>query len=114
MTSVATQAKLWYLQRISAMVMALCVLVHLIIIIYVVRSGLSAAAILGRTQGNLLLGTFYGVFVLACVVHVPIGLTTIATEWLGWRGRSVAVAAAFYGAVIAVMGLRAIYGLVAP
>jgi fumarate reductase subunit C len=52
MTSAATQARLWYVQRLSAMVMALCVLVHLAGIIYAVRSGLTAAEILGRTHNN--------------------------------------------------------------
>jgi fumarate reductase subunit C len=110
----ATQAKLWYLQRISAMAMAIFVLIHLGIIIYAVHSGLSANAVLGRTQGNWLLGAFYAVFVLACAVHVPIGLQAIAAEWLNWRGRGVGLTAILYGILIAVMGLRAIYGLVMP
>ena len=113
MTSAITQAKLWYWQRISALVLALCVVVHLAIIIYAVRGGLSAAEILGRTHGNWLLGGFYAVFLLACAVHVPIGLATIAAEWLDWRGRSAEVAAALCGALIAVLGLGAIYGLAA-
>ena len=46
------QARRWYWQRISAMVLALCVLVHLGVMIYAVRGGLSAAEILGRTRGN--------------------------------------------------------------
>ncbi len=112
MTSVATQAKLWYWQRMSAAVLAVCVLVHLAVNIYAVRGGLSAAEILGRTHGNWLFGAFYGVFVLACAVHVPLGVATVAAEWLGWRGRSAAGAAALFGGVIAVMGLRAVYGVV--
>lgn len=113
MTSAVTQAKLWYWQRVSALVMALCVVGHLGIIIYAVRGGLSAAEVLGRTHGNWPLGGFYAVFLLACAVHVPIGLATIAAEWLGWRGRSADLAASLFGGLIAVMGLRAIYGLVA-
>ena len=113
MTSAITQAKLWYWQRISALVMALCVVVHLAIIIYAVRGGLSAAEILGRTHGNWLLGGFYAVFLLACAVHVPIGLATIAAEWLGWRGRGAELAEVLCGGLIAGMGLRAIYGLMA-
>jgi fumarate reductase subunit C len=48
------QALLWAAQRISAAVLALCVVVHLVTIIYAVRNGLSAAEILGRTRGNVL------------------------------------------------------------
>ncbi|MBI3525020.1 MAG: succinate dehydrogenase [Betaproteobacteria bacterium] len=113
MTSAITQARLWYLQRISAMLLALCVLVHLAVMIYAVRGGLSAAEILGRTRGNWFFGGFYAVFVLACAVHVPIGLATIAAEWLGWRGRSAGMAAILCGGLIAGMGLRAVYGVVA-
>jgi fumarate reductase subunit C len=113
MSSAATQAKLWYWQRISAMVLAACVLVHLGINIYAVRGGLSAAEILGRTQGNWLLGAFYGVFVLACAVHAPLGVATVAAEWLRWRGRSLYGAAALFACFIAFMGLRAVYGVVA-
>ena len=47
------QAKLWYAQRISAMVLGLCVSIHLIIIFYAIRGGLTAEEILGRTQGNV-------------------------------------------------------------
>lgn len=114
MTSVATQAKLWYWQRMSAAVLAVCVLVHLAIIIYAVRGGLSAAEILGRTQGNWLLGTFYSVFVLACAVHVPLGVATVVAEWLGWRGRGAERATLLFSCIIAVMGLRAVYAVIAP
>lgn len=113
MTSVSTQAKLWFWQRISAMVLAVCVLVHLVIIIYAVHGGLSAAEILGRTQGNWKLGAFFSVFVLACAVHVPLGVMTVVAEWLGWRGRSAAGAAVLFSLAIAITGLRAVYGVVA-
>jgi len=108
----ATQAKHWYWQRISAMVLALCVLLHLGVIIYAVRSGLSAAAILGRTHGSLLFGGFYVIFVLACAVHVPIGLGRIAEEWLGCSTRAAQIGARLFGLLILLMGLRAVYGVV--
>ena len=74
------QAKLWYAQRISAMVLGICVAVHLVIIFYAIRGGLSAQEILGRTQGNLLFAVFYEIFVLACFVHAPIGMANILQE----------------------------------
>jgi fumarate reductase subunit C len=113
MTTVATQAKLWYAMRISSMVLAVCVLVHIITVIYAVRGGLSAAEILGRTHGSWLFAAFYGVFVVACAVHVPIGLAAIASEWLGLRERTALVAAQIVGVAILLMGLRAVYGVVA-
>ncbi len=75
------QARRWYLQRISAMVLAILVLVHLVIMVYAVRGGLSGAEILSRTQGNAWLAVYYALFVLACAVHVPTGLANIAVEW---------------------------------
>ena len=51
-------------QRMSAMVLALCVVVHLGGMIYAVRGGLTAAEILGRTRGNWAFGAFYAVFVV--------------------------------------------------
>jgi fumarate reductase subunit C len=74
------------LQRASAAVLALCVAVHLATIIYAVRHGLSAGAIVARVQGSALWPAFYGVFVAAVAIHAPLGLRAIADEWLGFRG----------------------------
>ena len=112
MTTAATQAKLWYAMRASSMVLALCVLVHVVTIIYAVRGGLSATEILGRTHGNWLVGAFYGVFVIACAVHVPLGLVAVAEEWLRMRKRTALIAAQIVGLLILLMGLRAVYGVV--
>jgi fumarate reductase subunit C len=109
-----TQAKLWYWQRISAMVLALCVIVHLVGIMFAVRGGLSGAEVLERTQGNWLFGAFYALFVLACTVHVPIGLMRIAEEWLNWRGRSVVIACWLFAGLLGIAGLRAVYAVVVP
>ena len=111
--SAAREAKLWYWQRISAMVLALCVIVHIGVMIHAVRGGLSAAEILGRTRGNLGFAAFYAVFVLACVVHVPIGLTRVCEEWLGMN-RFLAVTTAKLATItILFLGLRAVFGVYA-
>ena len=80
MSAGVLQAKLWYAQRISAMVLGICVAIHLLIIFYAIRDGLSAQEILGRTQGNVLFAIFYEIFVLACFVHAPIGVANILQE----------------------------------
>ena len=108
----AIEAKRWYWQRISAMVLALCVVVHLLTIIYAVRSGLSAEALLARTRGNLAFAAFYAVFVLACAVHVPIGLARIAEEWLGLKSRTANAAANGVALLLVAMGLTAVYAMV--
>jgi fumarate reductase subunit C len=106
-------ARRWYWQRISAMVLALCVLVHLGVIVYAVRSGLSAQHILARTRGSWAFGLFYATFVVACAVHVPVGLATIAREWLGWSRKLALNAGRVFGLVLLVMGLRAVFAVVA-
>jgi fumarate reductase subunit C len=112
MTSTVTQVKLWYWQRISAMALALFVFAHLAIIVYAVRGGLSGAEILGRTHGNLGFGLFYAAFVLACVVHVPIGLVRILRETFGMREGAANSVAGLFALLLLVMGLRAVYGVV--
>ena len=107
------QARRWYVQRISAMLLALCVLVHLAGMVYAVRGGLSAAEILGRTQGSIGFAVFYTVFVLACALHVPPGLMNIATEWWRWPARRSLWLGRLFGLVILVAGLRAVYAVVA-
>ena len=103
-----SEVLLWGAQRISAMVLALCVVVHLITMIYAVRSGLSGAEILGRTQGYVGWFAFYALFVAAVSVHAPIGLRTILAETFNWRGRSANVFSAIVGLSLAMWGLRAV------
>ena len=109
--NVRTQTLLWLAQRASAAVLVLCVAVHLATMIYAIRGGLSAAEILSRTRGNLGWFAFYSVFVLAVTVHAPIGLRSVATELLGWRGASRDVALLGLAMLLAVMGMRAVFGV---
>jgi fumarate reductase subunit C len=108
---VIAQARRWYWQRISAMVLALCVLVHLITMILAVRGGLTAAEILGRTQGSLIFACFYTVFVVACAVHVPIGLATIAREWGRLGERAALLLSRGVAGLMLVLGLRAVWAV---
>ena len=114
MSGVRTQALLWYGQRVSGMVLALCVVVHLGVVIHAVRGGLTAAEILARTQGNWAFGAFYSVFVIACAIHAPIGVATIVAEVSGGRGRKHLPIAPVLAVLILVMGMRAVYAVVAP
>jgi fumarate reductase subunit C len=104
---VKTEVALWIAQRATALVLALCVTVHLATIIYAVQGGLSAAEILARTRGNGGWLAFYAVFVLAASVHAPIGLRAVLTEWLGWRGWSRDAFLGLLAVFVLLMGLRA-------
>lgn len=108
------QAKRWYWQRISAMLLAVLVLVHLAGMVYAVRGGLTAAEILSRTSGNWLFASYYAVFVLACAVHVPVGMANIAREWWGWSAGTALWASRAFAVLLLVMGLRAVWGVVMP
>ena len=98
---------LWIAQRASAALLALCVVVHLITIIYAVRHGLSGEAILARTRGNAVGLAFYTLYVLAIAVHAPIGLRTLCQEWLGWRSASLNWFTAALALALFAFGLRA-------
>jgi fumarate reductase subunit C len=108
------QARRWYWQRVSAMALGLCVVLHLAGMVWAVRGGLSAAEILARTQGNAVFAAFYAVFVLACAVHVPIGLVSIAREWWRWSPPAALGFARVVTAALLLLGLRAVWGVYAP
>ena len=109
--SYRAQTLLWVAQRASAAVLALCVVVHLVTMIYAVRGGLTAAEILARTPGSVAWLAFYSLFGLALVVHVPIGLRVVLSEWFGWRGPARDMALLLFAAVIAWAGMRAVLGV---
>ena len=110
--SARREAVLWIGQRATAVVLAVCVVVHLATIVYAVRGGLSAGEILARTRGSLAWGTFYSVFVIAAAIHGAIGLRTVAAEWLGFRGEAAEVAMTVVGVALAILGLRGVVAVV--
>ena len=101
-------ALLFAAQRLSAMVLALAVAVHLATILYASHAGLTAGAILARTHGNVGFALFYGVFVVAVAVHAPIGLRNVLREWTRWRGRTLDLALILFALVLLLLGLRAV------
>jgi fumarate reductase subunit C len=101
------------LQRASAAVLALCVVVHLATIIYAVRHGLTAQAIVARVHASAFWPGFYTVFVIAVALHAPLGLRNVLEEWLQWRGHGVDAALAAFALVLLGGGLYAVYTLTA-
>ena len=106
-----SQVLLWTAQRISAAVLAVCVVVHLVTVIYAVRNGLSAAEILGRTRGSYAWAGFYAVFVAAVAVHAPIGLRSVLAETFNWRGRALEATVLAVALATAIWGLRAVWAV---
>jgi fumarate reductase subunit C len=106
--SARAETRLWLAQRGSAAVLAFCVVVHLATMIVAVQGGLSAADILGRTRGSIPWTLFYALFVLAVSIHAPLGLRTIASEWLGWRGALADAACGMIAIALLTLGLLAV------
>jgi fumarate reductase subunit C len=106
------EARLYLVQRASAMLLGPLVLIHVGLILYAIDDGLSAAEILERTRGNVAWAAFYGLFVLAAAVHAPIGLRNLAREWLSWRGASLDLAVVLFGLVLFGLGLRAVWAVI--
>ncbi len=105
--------RLYLLQRLTALIMAPLVIGHIAIMIYAIQGGLSAEEILGRTQGSLFWGAFYGLFVIAVAIHAAIGLRNIAQEWLGFEGTALDALTCLVGLGLLALGGRAVYAVVA-
>ena len=106
--------RLYLLQRATAAVMAPLVLVHIAVIFYATRHGMSAADILGRTRGSIAWAAFYGLFVLAVSVHASIGVRNVLSEWTPLPERHVDACTVFFGIVLVALGLRAVAAVVLP
>lgn len=103
--------RLYMLQRITALLMAPLVLGHLAVMIYAIQGGLSAAEILGRTQGSIPWFLFYGTFVGAVSIHGAIGLRTIAHEWGGMKGATLETFMWLTGLGLFALGARAVWAV---
>lgn len=108
-----TELRLYMLQRLSALVMAPFVIVHIGVMIYAIRGGLSAAEILGRTQGSVTWFMFYGMFVVAVSVHAALGLRVILSEWAGLRGAALAMSSWAIGLGLFALGANAVWSVTA-
>ena len=107
------ELKLYLAQRISAVILAPLVLLHLGVMVYAIQGGLSADEILGRTRGSLLWGSVYGLFVFTVAVHAAIGLRNIMREWWQLRGLLLAFLSWVFFAGLLAAGLRAVLAVVA-
>ena len=106
------ERRLFGLQRLTAMVLAPLVLVHLGLVLVAIRGGLTAGEILARTQGSVGWALFYGLFVVAVAIHAPIGVRNVLREWTGVGPRAVDLLVLAFGGLLLVVGLRAVWAVV--
>jgi len=104
--------RLYIWQRGTAALLAPMVLVHLAVIFYATRQGLSAAEILGRTRGSLAWGSFYGAFVVAAAIHAAIGFGNILSEWTPMGDKTARGLSLLFGLFLFVVGMRAVFAVV--
>ena len=104
--------RLYVWQRSTAALMLPLVLVHIAVIFYASRKGLSAAEILARTRGSIAWASFYGTFVAAASIHAAIGMRNVLTEWSPLNDRRAGLFAIAFGLALAVLGFRAVAAVV--
>ncbi len=105
--------RLYLLQRLTAALMLPLIAAHLATIVYATHKGLSAAEVLSRTRGSLAWASFYGLFVLLAAMHGAIGLRVVVSEWTLLRGRALDALMFVAGIILALLGARAIYAVIA-
>ena len=103
---------LFIAQRVSAMILAPLVIIHLGLILYAVSDGLSGAEILSRTRGSWAWASFYFAFVLSVAVHAPIGIRNILKEWTSMNQAIINGFCLLFGLMLLLLGIRAVTSVV--
>ena len=106
--------RLFLWQRLTAAIMVPMIMLHLAVIFYATRQGLTATDILSRTRGSVAWALFYGIFVLAASSHASIGIRNILTEWSPLKDRAASVSAIGVGLLLGALGLGAVAAVVSP
>ena len=104
--------RLYLWQRATAALMVPLVLVHIAVIFYATRNGMTAADVLSRTRGSIVWASYYGLFVAAASIHASIGVRNVLTEWLSLHDRRAGLFAIVFGLLLAALGVRAVYAVV--
>ena len=104
--------RLYVWQRATAALMVPLVLVHIAVIFYATRNGMTAADILSRTHGSIVWASYYGLFVAAASIHATIGVRNVLTEWSPLTDRRAELFAVVFGVLLATLGARAVFAVV--
>jgi fumarate reductase subunit C len=104
--------RLYVWQRATAALMVPLVAVHIAVIFYATRNGMTAADILSRTHGSIVWASYYGIFVAAACIHASIGVRNVLTEWSPFNDRRAGLFAVVFGLLLAALGARAVFAVV--
>ena len=104
--------RLYVWQRATAALMVPLVLVHIAVIVYASRKGMTAADILSRTHGSIVWASYYGLFVAAASIHASIGVRNVLTEWSPLTDRRAGLFSLLFGLLLAALGTRAVFAVV--
>jgi len=104
--------RLYLWQRATAALMVPLVLVHIAVIFYATRNGMTAADILSRTHNSIVWASYYGLFVAAASIHASIGVRNVLTEWSPLTVRRAERLALVFGVLLAALGARAVFAVV--
>jgi fumarate reductase subunit C len=104
--------RLYLWQRATAALMVPLVLVHIAVIFYATRNGMTAVDILSRTHGSIVWASYYGLFVAAASIHAAIGVRNVLTEWLPFTDRRAGLFALLFGLLLTALGARAVFSVV--
>jgi fumarate reductase subunit C len=104
--------RLYIWQRTTAALLLPLIVVHIAVIFYAARQGLTAADILSRTRGSIAWASYYGIFVVLVSIHAAIGVRNILSEWSPVMERRAGRCAIGFGLLLFVLGLRAVAAVV--
>jgi fumarate reductase subunit C len=104
--------RLYLWQRATAALMVPLVLLHIAVIFYATRNGMTAADILSRTHYSIVWASYYGLFVAAASIHASIGVRNVLTEWSPLTDRRAGLFSLLFGLLLAALGARAVFAVV--
>jgi fumarate reductase subunit C len=104
--------RLYVWQRATAALMVPLVLVHIAVIFYATRNGMTASDILSRTRGSVVWASYYGLFVAAASIHASIGVRNVLAEWSPLTDRRAGLFSIVFGLLLAALGARAVFAVV--
>ena len=99
---------LFYIQRLSGGIVAICLVVHLIAIFNAIQGGLTVAEMQQRLQGNEFWFSLYSIFIVGAVIHASIGLRNILTEMFALSSIVVHAVLLAYLGISVYLGLQAV------